>query len=83
MNKVYVIWNPLHEQVVCVHSAEDQECEFCIEARKQLEHTPYFLHGKWFSIDSKMALCYCGSPVDTTNADCITYNLCEDHAQDV
>jgi len=26
--------------------------------------------------------CYCGQPVDTTNADCDAFNLCKDHAAD-
>lgn len=74
---VYVIYNPLDERVVCVHSGEDQECEFCIEARKQLEKTPYHLCGEWFSIDSKETLCYCGSPGNVAD-----FNLCEEHSQD-
>lgn len=27
--------------------------------------------------------CYCGKPVDTSDPDCITYSLCEEHASDV
>lgn len=27
--------------------------------------------------------CYCGQPVDTSDADCDAYNLCKDHADDV
>lgn len=49
--KVYVRWNPLHENVVCVHSDEELECHKCIEARKKLEGTNYFLDGEWFEID--------------------------------
>jgi len=26
--------------------------------------------------------CYCGQPVDTTNQDCVDYNLCSDHVMD-
>jgi len=26
--------------------------------------------------------CYCGQPVDATNADCVTFNLCKDHQMD-
>lgn len=31
---------------------------------------------------SKERKCYCGQPVDTTNADCDYFNLCKDHAAD-
>lgn len=27
--------------------------------------------------------CYCGNPVDESNPDCVDFNLCKDHAQDV
>ena len=27
--------------------------------------------------------CYCGQPIDETNPDCVDYQLCKDHAQDV
>ena len=81
MNKVYVIWNPLYERVVCVHSSEELECLRCIEERKELKDTSYSLEGKWFDIDTK--LCYCGNPVDTSDSDCVTYDLCKEHAMDV
>jgi hypothetical protein len=29
------------------------------------------------------AYCICGNPVDYSNADCIEFNLCKDHADDV
>jgi hypothetical protein len=51
MNKVYVIWNPLHEKVVCVHSSEELECLHCIEEREKVKDTAYSLEGKWFKID--------------------------------
>jgi hypothetical protein len=38
---------------------------------------------KWFEIDSDNKLCYCGKPIDTTNPDCVTYSLCEEHQYDV
>lgn len=53
MNKVYVIWNPLHEEVVCVHSSEDITCPSCDNTREKLKNTSYFLEGEWFEIDSK------------------------------
>jgi hypothetical protein len=83
MNKVYVIWNPLYERVVCVHSSDGLECKKCIEERENLKDTGYSLEGKWFEIDSGNNLCYCGNPVDTTNPDCIEYNLCGEHSMDV
>lgn len=27
--------------------------------------------------------CYCGKPVDTKNPDCVDFNLCAEHADDV
>jgi hypothetical protein len=34
-------------------------------------------------IDSDNKLCYCGKPIDTTNPDCVMYDLCEEHQFDV
>lgn len=79
MDKVYVIWDPLLERVVCVHSSEEEECKLCEKAREDMKNTYYYLHGKWFSIDSKIELCYCGNPVDMSNTDCIEYSLCQEH----
>jgi hypothetical protein len=83
MNKVYVIWNPLYERVVCVHSSDELECDKCIEESKKIINTPYTLNGKWFEIDSNNNLCYCGNQVDMTNPDCVEYNLCKEHSMDV
>ena len=83
MNKVYVIWNPLYERVVCVHSSEESECRKCIEERENIKGTAYSLEGEWFEIDSNDKLCYCGNPIDTTNPDCVEYDLCKEHAMDV
>lgn len=82
MNKVYVIWNPLYERVVCAHSSEEAECKKCIRAREDLESTPYSLEGEWIEIDSDNKLCYCGNPVDITNPDCVEFDLCKEHAAD-
>ncbi len=30
----------------------------------------------------KIKKCYCGNPIDTSNSDCVDYNLCKDHAMD-
>ena len=83
MSKVYVIWNPLHERVVCVHSSEGLECSHCIEEGKKIKDTQYSLQGEWFEIDSNDKLCYCGNPIDKTNPDCVEYNLCKEHQLDV
>lgn len=34
-----------------------------------------------YEMDGK--LCYCGNPVDTSNPDCVTFNLCREHQMDV
>jgi hypothetical protein len=81
--KVYVIWNPLHERVVCVHSSEELDCKYCIEEREKIKGTAYSLGGKWFEVDSDDKLCYCGNPVDTSDPDCVEYSLCKEHALDV
>jgi hypothetical protein len=83
MSKVYVIWNPLHERVVCVHSSDELECKKCIEERNNVKGTAYSLEGEWFEIDSDEKLCYCGNPVDMTDPDCVEYNLCKEHSMDV
>jgi len=33
-----------------------------------------------YEMDGK--LCYCGNPVDTSNSDCVTFNLCKEHQMD-
>jgi hypothetical protein len=81
--KVYVIWNPLHERVVCVHSSEDLECKHCKEEREKIKDTAYSLGGKWFEVDSDDKLCYCGNPVDTSNSYCVEYDLCINCKQDL
>jgi hypothetical protein len=81
--KVYVIWNPLHERVVCVHSSEELECKNCIEESEKIKDTAYSLGGEWFEVDSDDKLCYCGNPVDTTNPDCVEYDLCINCKQDL
>lgn len=83
MNKVYVIWNPLHERVVCAHSSEDKTCKKCEAEREAVSNTAYSLAGKWIEVDSDEELCYCGSRIDETNPDCIEYKLCKEHAEDV
>jgi hypothetical protein len=82
MKKVYVIYDPLHEKVICAHSSEGLKCDACITARNKLANTPYCLIGYWLTIDSNEKLCYCGNPVDTSNEDCVKYQLCKKHAVD-
>jgi len=50
-DKVYVVWNPLHERVVCVHTSEDESCPKCDEVRELIKKTGYFLEGNWFDVD--------------------------------
>jgi len=33
-------------------------------------------------IEEVEAKCYCGEPVDTTNPDCVEFNLCKEHQMD-
>ena len=80
MKKVYVRYDPLYENVICAHSSEDLECDACIKAREKLKNTAYSLTGCWLAIDSNDKLCYCGNPVDTSNEDCVKYQLCKDCA---
>jgi hypothetical protein len=37
---------------------------------------------KDFSERWELKLCYCGNPVDTSNPDCVMFNLCEEHQMD-
>lgn len=53
LDKVFVIWNPLHEQVVCVHSKEDENCPKCRKEIKRLEGSHYFIEGDWYPVDLK------------------------------
>lgn len=82
MNKVYIIWNPLLEKIVCVHSSDDKTCNKCDNASELLSKTPYSLEGVWMKIDSNEDLCYCGSSIDETNPDCVEFKLCKEHALD-
>jgi len=38
LTKVYVIWNPLHERVVCVHDNEDDSCQLCNEECENINY---------------------------------------------
>lgn len=83
--KVYVKWNPLYERVVCVHENPIDTCSDCEKEEEIVKETAYFIEGQWFKIVPStipMNYCYCGKPVDTTNSDCIEFNLCEDHSDD-
>jgi hypothetical protein len=47
--KVFVNWDPLHEEVICVHTTEQGTCEKC---KKILdEHRDcYHIEGDWFDV---------------------------------
>jgi len=67
-----------------VNSIPDElDCKKCVVEREKIKDTAYSLEGEWFEIDSDRDLCYCGNPVDISNPDCATYNLCKEHAMDV
>ena len=46
--KVYVIWDPLLERVLCVHSKKNKECKHCKPIRKERYDTigAYHLQSK-------------------------------------
>ncbi len=37
--KVYVIWDPLMEKVLCVHLKKNKECKHCKSIRKERSKT--------------------------------------------
>lgn len=56
MNKeekyVYVIYDPLYEKVICVHSEEDMECEDCKHIKEERRNA-YFLTEEKMLIKNK------------------------------
>lgn len=50
--KVYVTWDPLYEEVVCVHRTEDGECDKCsfLAEERRKDDSPYFLDRKEFEV---------------------------------
>jgi hypothetical protein len=50
-DKVFVNWDPLLENVICVHKSEDGTCPKCEEIiKKRYEERCYHVAGDWFEI---------------------------------
>jgi hypothetical protein len=47
--KVYVVWNPMYEEVVCVHAARDRVCEKCRLSPDSIARDPN-LHVEEFEV---------------------------------
>jgi len=47
--KVFVNWDPLHEDIVCVHTTEEGRCEKCQKIRDE-NRDSYHLAGDWFEV---------------------------------
>jgi len=47
--KVFVNWDPLYEEVVCVHTTDTGECEKC-KAIAAEDRNAYQLAGDWFEV---------------------------------
>jgi hypothetical protein len=52
MAKVFVNWDPLYEEVICVHTTAEGECEKCRKISKEREedHSCYTIAGDWFDV---------------------------------
>lgn len=48
--KVFVKWDPILEEVICVHSTEDGTCEKCISVYNENIRHSYWVGGDWFNI---------------------------------
>jgi hypothetical protein len=48
--KVFVKWDPVLEEVICVHATEDGTCEKCIKVKEENEKHSYWVAGDWFEI---------------------------------
>jgi hypothetical protein len=53
-----------------------------IKIREESKTTAYSLEKEWYESDGDSKLCYCGNPIDTSNSDCVTFNLCKEHQMD-
>ena len=49
--KVYVIYDPLLEKVICVHAEPDAECKVC-KRKYEEEPNAYFLEEQEFKVKS-------------------------------
>jgi len=52
MAKVFVNWDPLYEEVICVHTTEEGTCEKCkaIQEERTKEGSCYTVAGDWFEV---------------------------------
>jgi hypothetical protein len=49
--KVFVNWDPLLEEVVCVHTTEEGTCPKCIAINERAKKDgSYHLAGDWFEV---------------------------------
>ena len=46
------------------------------------EYVPVWWIKQVLSEQTTEAKCWCGNPVDTTNPDCVDFNLCREHESD-
>lgn len=58
-------------------------CEKPINGVALILDKTHFLHQGCEEAFKKNKNCYCGKPIDTSNPDCVDYQLCEEHADDV
>jgi hypothetical protein len=53
MYRVFVIWDPLLEKVICVHESEDIQCEKCKEILERAKKDgAYYPEGDWFEVNN-------------------------------
>jgi len=51
--KVFVNWDPALEQVICVHTTEDGQCEKCKKIMEEREKERcYHVEGDWFEVQT-------------------------------
>lgn len=48
--KVFVNWNPVLEEVICVHSTEEGTCEKCLAVEEKNKQMSYWVEGDWFEV---------------------------------
>jgi len=50
--RVFVKWDPVYEEVICVHTTKEGTCEKCLAAQKLREtnSSTYQLAGDWFEV---------------------------------
>lgn len=48
--RVFVKWNPMLEEVICVHATEEGSCEKCIKVAEENKKNSYWVAGEWFEV---------------------------------